>query len=485
MCRHCPNYNKRYLTRFNATKGRAHLVTSCVGIDAQAKRQLSNESQAMIRQAKMLTLLGEPTDTLQDLRSRALQLGERALTIPRENDISDVDPVLRPDSCHPCIRRLKLTSAEAVKIIHAEMRTILARGEPPSRLLDNHARAALMERHPDIVPYLPNSVETIYDKYVVKIDMESREELEGFIKKLPGLLNISFDGATVNGKQKVSTCINYCAQIDHDSHTVLKILYTLSKGEFSIFLTWTDLGCTKHVTEAEIADALKVCNDAMETYGCAIASVPVDNAASKVAKAVCLKLPTTVLPSRDPSHSTDLLSKDLATTDVVQAVIEDAKIITKFCKIDRIDSIKQEMMNDGEVEFSTKAVSMSETRMNLVHDYVIGASKQHNFVLLVQRNEKYQEYYQERRTKKKHGLDIMFDRFRNQDMWAKFDMLTSRMTVWFKQVQKACSRADFPLTAFVLLVQALKNDLCRGLDDEFEEVMGLGSKDEVMGMIEE
>ena len=72
--------------------------------------------------------------------------------------------------------------------------------------------------------------------------------------------------------------------------------------------------------------------------------------------------------------------------------------------------------------------------------------------------------------KKRHDLNALFARFHDQDMWEKFDKLTSSVTVHFKRVQKAVSRADFPLTAYVLLVQALKNDLCRGLDDDFEEV---------------
>lgn len=225
----------------------------------------------------------------------------------------------------------------------------------------------------------------------------------------------------------------------------------------------------------------------MNKYECALASISVDNAAHLVAKEVCRKLRQhhIVLPSRDPSHSTDLLSKDLAKTDVVSGVLADAKLVTDFCKTDRIDGIKDEMMADYDVEISTKAVSMSDTRMNLVHDYVEAALKQHDFVLTVQRNAKYQEYYQERTQKKKDELNVMFARFHGQNMWTKFKMLTSKLCVLFKQVQTVCSRADFPLTAYVLLVQALKNDVCRGLDDEFEDVFGRGSKEEIMSMIEE
>ena len=228
-----------------------------------------------------------------------------------------------------------------------------------------------------------------------------------------------------------------------------------------------------------------MCKEAMDIYGCAIASIPTDNAAKLVAQEVSHSLPGTVLPSRDPSHSTDLLSKDLANTNVVRNVMEDADLVTDFCKTDRIDSVKQEMMANGEVEFSVKAVTMSKTRMNLIHDFMVGANKQRNFTLLVQRNQKYRAYYQERTKSKREELNLMFERFHEQSMWEKFEMLTSNLTIHFKAVQNICSRADFPLTAFVLLVQALKNELCRGLNDEFDEVLGFGSKREVMDMIEE
>ena len=260
-------------------------------------------------------------------------------------------------------------------------------------------------------------------------------------------------------------------------------MYTLSKGAFSIFLTWTDLGSDKHVTENEVQDALKVCEEAMTMYDCAVASVPVDNAARLVAGKVCQLLPGTALCSRDPSHSTDLLSKYLAGTEVVKNVMDDAKMVTDLCKIDRIDSIKQDMMEECEVEHSTKAVSMSDTRMNLCQDYIMAARRQHDFVLLLSGNAKYQKYYNERTRKTKDSLNATLRHFRDPSLWERFDMMTSRLTVHFKMVQTICSRSDFPLTAYVLLVQALENDLTRGMDDEFDTVLGYGAKKEVMDMI--
>ena len=97
------------------------------------------------------------------------------------------------------------------------MKTIFSRGEPPERMLDNYEQAALMVRCPGIERYIPKSKETLYNNFVVNIDIDSSAELEGFIKKLPGLINVGVDSATVNGKQKVSYCaINrVCVIIKH------------------------------------------------------------------------------------------------------------------------------------------------------------------------------------------------------------------------------------------------------------------------------
>ena len=56
---------------------------------------------------------------------------------------------------------------------------------------------------PGIGSFLPRGRQTIYNNYGLKIDSESAQELESFIDKLPGLINVSMDGATVNDKQKV------------------------------------------------------------------------------------------------------------------------------------------------------------------------------------------------------------------------------------------------------------------------------------------
>ena len=93
-------------------------------------------------------------------------------------------------------------------------------------------------------------------------------------------------------------------------------MYTVSKAEFSVFFTWSDLGSEKHRTQAEIDDAVKVVNDILDQFGAEVASIAVDNAARSVAKAVCDKFPgMNIMLLRDPGHCIDLLSKDLLMGD--------------------------------------------------------------------------------------------------------------------------------------------------------------------------
>ncbi len=67
-------------------------------------------------------------------------------------------------------------------------------------------------------------------------------------------------------------------------------LYSVSKGAVSLFLKWTDLGSDVHVTAAEVDDTYDVCNQTKVAFNTKIASISVDNSASKVAERVAQKL---------------------------------------------------------------------------------------------------------------------------------------------------------------------------------------------------
>jgi hypothetical protein len=78
----------------------------------------------------------------------------------------------------------------------------------------------------------------------------------------------------------------------------------VSKGAVSLFFKWSDLGNNVHIIHAEVDDVYNVCNQIKLSFNTKIASISVDNAASKVANHVAKKLnadgdPTLHLP--DPA----------------------------------------------------------------------------------------------------------------------------------------------------------------------------------------
>ena len=265
-------------------------------------------------------------------------------------------------------------------------------------------------------------------------------------------------------------------------------MYTLSKAEFSIFITWTDLGSKKHTTNAEVEDAVRVINQCIEEYNGEVASLAVDNAARGVAKLVCEKLADmNILMLRDPGHCVDLLAKDLLKTATIRRVVDEAREVRVFVTTDRIDSIRQEAIQGGEVEFNGATVSFVDTRMNLGHDFIVAARRQHDFLQLIHMNSSYNQYYQERTTAVKENLDDVLARCRDPSRWQRMDLVTSQITGPLRKVHQIVCRADVPLSAYPPLIQALKNELNKGLNHgnpgHFDRLLGDGSAQEIADMV--
>ena len=235
-------------------------------------------------------------------------------------------------------------------------------------------------------------------------------------------------------------------------------------------------------------DALDICMKAMEEFACGIASIPVDNAARGVAAELCKRLGGMTFVSRDPAHSLDLLSKDLVKTLVVKSVMAEAKEVRDFVKIDRIDSIRLEAAESGELEQTWTAVNMVDTRMNLSYDFIKAARLQHDFVKLLWGNEAFQQYFKERSNKVQESTRAILERCSDNNRWERMDVLMSSLLVHFKKVHGLCCRENFPLSCYPLLVQGLRNDLNKGLNvdnGKFDVILGEGSRKEVADMIRE
>lgn len=66
------------------------------------------------------------------------------------------------------------------------------------------------------------------------------------------------------------------------------------------------------------------------------------------------------------------------------------------------------------------------------------------------------------------------------------DFFTTNMTTHFKRIHKLCCMENVPLSAYLLLCQALRNHINKGLNAEggrFDVLLGVGARDQVATMI--
>jgi len=207
------------VSRFNPAKARYHLVQQYKGVTSNKKKPLQQGTQANKRKYELHALTCDPSATIADIRFNALtnspnkpEVLDLTSTKRSISSISSMSLITTASNARPkkqyaidsnSMLGPTLTEAAAEKIILAEVKAMVARGEPVNRLLDPYVRAAIIARNPAIAHFLPRDVETIFSNYVVPIDQSALEEMKDFIKRLPGFVNISLDGATINGKQKV------------------------------------------------------------------------------------------------------------------------------------------------------------------------------------------------------------------------------------------------------------------------------------------
>ena len=122
---------------------------------------------------------------------------------------------------------------------------------------------------------------------------------------------------------------------------------------------------------------------------------------------------------------------------------------------------------------------------NLVHDYILQTRAQYIFTQVISDNKKFKVYYKEWTNAQKGKLDDTLEHCRRRDIWLKMDMLTSSLTCHFKTVHELCSRENFPLSAYPLLVQGLLNDINRGATKEFLAVLGEEARNKIAQLVRE
>ncbi len=222
----------------------------------------------------------------------------------------------------------------------------------------------------------------------------------------------------------------------------LQILYSVSKGDVSLFFKWTNLGSDVHITAAEVDDAYDVCNQIKVAFNTKTASISVDNTASKVAERVAQKLnadgdPT--LPLHNPAHCIDLLSKDRAKSSVVRSVLAEAKEVFDLYWTNQIDSICKEAIDAGDIPASIVAQNVCETCMNLTYNHLKSALAQSTFIAsLPATNDRHIQYYMEHSSARKQELDGILQNC-NHGCWQRMLILIDLAKVFYDAHRRCCS----------------------------------------------
>jgi len=359
-----------------------------------------------------------------------------------------------------------LTKKDAEKILKGEVEVTLQRKEPLSRLLDPAFQANLINRYPNIGKYLPSSVHTIYANYVEEIDRETLNEIVQLMLREPGLINVAFDGVTVNGKHKTI----YCASI----------------GGFTMFFKWTDLKSNDHVSAEEVKSSVEICNQIKALLdNREIASLPVDNASRYVANETAVSLVIAggygPIVLRDPAHCVDLPAKDMAGLSFVKEGVDWCSEIYKFLSKHRVGAIKNDMILMDVIGPSEAAKNCSETRMNDLHIVFDSTIAQRECLSVMQNSDTFQEYYRSRPASQKAKLDELFDSC-TRIQWAKIEAL-KKLTAPFADAHMMCSQRDMPISTLLPLTQALYNEVHSQLGAEFDQIFGAGSSKEVRDLL--
>ena len=102
-------------------------------------------------------------------------------------------------------RVVSMTQVQTDRVICSEVEAILARGEYLDRMMDLWVRAAVLQHAPVIASYLPNYEDSLSQRYVPLVNMETTLELTKMFNLIPGMLGIASDAVMSATSERLYT----------------------------------------------------------------------------------------------------------------------------------------------------------------------------------------------------------------------------------------------------------------------------------------
>jgi hypothetical protein len=323
-----------------------------------------------------------------------------------------------------------------------ELEVVLTRFEPLNRFNDQVFHNKLVQEYgAAILSLIPKTTGSWFDQYIIPMDATVRKSISDQMSSLSGTMSVEVDGVTVNGSSL--------------------LLYTILKGHISLFHSLSDLEDEVHVTEMEIENGVSKIYEIEQEFDEEVTNMAVDNAAVGVMDSVVSKVEkdapshSRIIRTGDPSHCVDLLAKDSVTVTCFDDLYKDVQKVDKFLTNDRITGIIEVLKRTNRVGPIPKIAHFADTRFNKLADMFETIQQQQPLLSILEYSDEYAEYYSSQTTKKKEEYDAVL-RMINKDFWAKIKIGIQ----WFKPIkisQKTVSSNSFPLSAYLPLVQALRN----------------------------
>ena len=434
-CKYCHSIVQQAMT-LNVTRVANHLamcdhcpenVKADVGASSQKAKKEKQVKQATSRPG--LTLGSEGAD---GLRAQAYEVTSSSLTgsrFPKRQATMEMFGQA-------------LTQKQADVIIRGEVEAIVARHEPLSRVLDPFVRAAAVQKSPAILPYWPQDTKTVLTQFVLPIDRDCTAEVQDIFKRTPGQLSASADGVTCNGKSY--------------------LIYTLTKGDFTLFEDLQQLKDKTHVEVAEVDNAYRIFTSLEKKYGEDINSVSVDNAATSVMQVVidrfkANKPSSSIILTRDPGHCLDLPAKDAAKAKCFQKVFEFNRLLTDLLLTDRVRGIVDCAVNELLVQRPLKPVKFSETRFYFVSLSLEASAHQKALMAVLPDHPEFKDFLNSRNAKRKAAINWTVNNC-TPEAFAKLKKAQEFFDP-FKHANKITSSHSSPMSSYPPLCQALRNEL--------------------------
>lgn len=442
MCRHCMEIviNAKVI---NITRLSNHITDKCQRVTDSSKRLCSQSSQEARRRKKDSsqivlgfggTISNEPSGAA--IARSAITNMKRATTSARRGEV-----VQSYMSSHYQI----MTQERFDDFMIREVELRLARFDPMNYFFDPLVRNNYVQTHGKmILKWYPNTQDTLFTRYVFPIDRKIMEKITAEVESMPGCASLEVDGVTCNRR----------------SHFV----YTISKGDISLFLKTTQLGDRVHETDAEANDIVETIETTEKKYKTSITNMAVDNAG---VPALYLGLerfkekhpnhaPITI--TRDPGHCLDLLSKDCVDLELFKNLITDIEKLTSVLTNDKIRGMMDNLYTSGIVPTALGKLKMYEpTRIGKIALYLESLLKLEHFVTSLENLNEYKRIFDGRTAATKKSWVEALKPVTNPNWWCQIKLAFE----WFNAInicQNVTSRNNFPQSAYLPLVVSLKNE---------------------------